>query len=379
MSGIAVRLARRMGLHRDGSSLGLSPFETEMRRRLWWHIVQVDIRVSDIIGTRPSADLFSGDTKMPLNVTDEDLTPSMVDTPPERNGTTPITLCRIRCELVNFMRNFSPNALDDVRLEALASSEMSLEKKDELINQFEDLLERKYLRYCDLSDSVSAIASIFSRSLICKMRLLAHNPRKLGNSGSSIPQSERDLIFANATKLLEYVNIIQASPVVEKLRWQMGTTYLWNTILCVFVEARHRKTGPEVSRLWQLIGSVFANYPEMFEASAGTVYVAMGKWTLHVWDEYVSATIAEGRPEPLAPDYINAIRRCRRPLADDSVKSKVLADSGSFSAESARAGETQFSGQDIGALLPEADYFGSQDFSNFFNLEMDSNEWGRWV
>jgi hypothetical protein len=35
LAGVASRLAQSLGLHRDGSTLGLSPFDTEMRRRLW--------------------------------------------------------------------------------------------------------------------------------------------------------------------------------------------------------------------------------------------------------------------------------------------------------------------------------------------------------
>lgn len=43
--GVAVRIGQGLGLHRDGTSLGLSPFEIEMRRRLWWNIVVLDARV----------------------------------------------------------------------------------------------------------------------------------------------------------------------------------------------------------------------------------------------------------------------------------------------------------------------------------------------
>jgi hypothetical protein len=48
MTGVAVRLGQTMGLHRDGITLGLSPFETEMRRRLWWHLVHLDFRAADM-------------------------------------------------------------------------------------------------------------------------------------------------------------------------------------------------------------------------------------------------------------------------------------------------------------------------------------------
>ena len=36
MVNLMVNIAQSMGLHRDGEQFNLSPFETEMRRRVWW-------------------------------------------------------------------------------------------------------------------------------------------------------------------------------------------------------------------------------------------------------------------------------------------------------------------------------------------------------
>lgn len=36
LTGLALRISQSLGLHRDGTQFGLSPFDTEMRRRLWW-------------------------------------------------------------------------------------------------------------------------------------------------------------------------------------------------------------------------------------------------------------------------------------------------------------------------------------------------------
>ncbi|KAK5135579.1 hypothetical protein LTR08_005059 [Meristemomyces frigidus] len=42
MTGTSVRIAQRMGLHRDGEALGLKPFEVQMRRRLFWQLLPLD-------------------------------------------------------------------------------------------------------------------------------------------------------------------------------------------------------------------------------------------------------------------------------------------------------------------------------------------------
>ncbi|KAK9365633.1 hypothetical protein V1509DRAFT_371794 [Lipomyces kononenkoae] len=365
-----------MGLHRDGTSLGLSPFETEMRRRLWWHLVHVDFRIADVLGTRPSLDLSCGDAKMPLNVDDEDLHPDMPDPPPERNGITSIALCLIRCEIVEALRKFSNGVYWRVRWEVLFSPEVTLAKKDSVISELEDRLERKYLRYCDPSNSLHTFVSIMIRSSICKLKLFAHNPRQSANSPVKVPEKERSIVFANATKLLEYVTLMQGGcHGLEKYVWQIGTSYLWNTVLYVLIEARHRKTGPEVERTWQTIGVVFSHCPQVFEESTDALYTALGKWTLEVWDAYVAASQAKGLQEPSTPPYISAIRRCRRPAVESLSRTKDLAT------DSGPAGRTfdcsKFQSRYEGNL-PHIGPSESYDFPNLLSFEMDPNEWVQW-
>lgn len=47
LTGLAIRLAQSLGMHRDGSQLNLSPFDAEMRRRLWWSICILDTPASE--------------------------------------------------------------------------------------------------------------------------------------------------------------------------------------------------------------------------------------------------------------------------------------------------------------------------------------------
>jgi hypothetical protein len=304
--GVAVRLARKMGLHRDGSSLGLSPFETEMRRRLWWHIVQVDYRMSELVGAKPSMDISSGDAKMALNIADEDLSPDMVDLPPESNGITSMVVSLIRCDSRELLRKFSSPIRDAVGgWEIVPNPDITVTQKDCMINQLEDLWERKYLRYCDPSNTLHHLASIMARSAISifKIKLFAHDPRRFANRGVKIPQRERDIVFANAIKILEYVNLVRENQNLDKYLWQIGTSFLWNPFLYVLIEARHRKVGPEIDRLWQLIGAVLSKYHQMFERPTGAVYAALGKWTLEAWDGYLTTTKIEGLAEPPTPEY----------------------------------------------------------------------------
>ncbi|KAI2780339.1 putative C6 transcription factor [Daldinia loculata] len=378
LSGVAIRLARKMGLHRDGSLLGLSPFETEMRRRLWWHLVHVDFRLADILGTRPSLDLVSKDTKIPLNVNDEDLDPNMASLPPERNGITSVSFCLIRCEILEALDKFAPVSINGLHWDALRGSDIPLTEKNRIIDQIEDHLETKYLRYCDPLNSLHTFISIMVRSSIGKMRVFGHSPRSPTNRPIKMPQSERNIVFANCTKLLEYLTVLHGGlNNMEKYMWQIGTSYLWGTMLYVLIETRNRKKGPEVDRTWQLIGEVYSHYPQIFEESTGPVFTAIGKWTLQVWNECAAATKAEGHPEPPMPRYIERIRRCREMSSEPRFKPKGPAvDCGPVTPDS--FDYTRMQSQVYEGNFTDLEAFGPCDFSDLLSLQMDSNEWIQW-
>lgn len=72
MIGLALRIATSMGLHRDGSNFGLSPFECEVRRRLWWHLMLIDIRTSEDFASNPYP-YTNNCVRVPANIDDEDM------------------------------------------------------------------------------------------------------------------------------------------------------------------------------------------------------------------------------------------------------------------------------------------------------------------
>jgi hypothetical protein len=49
LTGLAIRIAHSLGLHRDGTNFDVSPFDTEMRRRCWWQICVLDVRTISMI------------------------------------------------------------------------------------------------------------------------------------------------------------------------------------------------------------------------------------------------------------------------------------------------------------------------------------------
>jgi hypothetical protein len=64
LTGLVVRIAQTLGIHRDGSHFGLPPFEIELRRRLWWQVCILDARSSEDHGCDPTIVEAFFDTKM---------------------------------------------------------------------------------------------------------------------------------------------------------------------------------------------------------------------------------------------------------------------------------------------------------------------------
>ncbi|KAK8086486.1 fungal-specific transcription factor domain-containing protein [Apiospora phragmitis] len=91
--GTVIRLALRMGYHRDPSKLaGISPYDGEMRRRVWLNIVQVDALMSYQNGYPSMVPSEYCDTDVPRNLEDSDLRVDMAALPPSRplNEQTPV-------------------------------------------------------------------------------------------------------------------------------------------------------------------------------------------------------------------------------------------------------------------------------------------------
>ncbi|KAH8161483.1 hypothetical protein CIB48_g6760 [Xylaria polymorpha] len=80
-----IRLAFRMGYHRDPSNLlGISPFNGEMRRRVWLNIVQVEALMSYEMGFPSMVPSEFCDTDVPRNLANSDLHIDMAILPPAR-------------------------------------------------------------------------------------------------------------------------------------------------------------------------------------------------------------------------------------------------------------------------------------------------------
>jgi hypothetical protein len=160
LTGLLTRMAVSIGLHRDGSQFDLPPFQTEMRRRLWWQVCTLDVRASEDQGADPMVVASFFDTKMPLNVNDTDLWPEMTESPEEHIEATEMTFDLVRYEIGGTIRALSQN---QTASKLPDDAYQTLEAKEALLERLRLRLEDKYLRHCDMSVPLQWVAANVSR------------------------------------------------------------------------------------------------------------------------------------------------------------------------------------------------------------------------
>lgn len=103
--GITIKLAMRMGYHRDSKHFqNISAYEGEMRRRVWAAICQLDSLTSNQVGLPKTVQRLQFDTELPHNLLDDDFDEDSPTLPPPRseNEYTPAlySICKARLMFV---------------------------------------------------------------------------------------------------------------------------------------------------------------------------------------------------------------------------------------------------------------------------------------
>ncbi|KAJ5707735.1 hypothetical protein N7488_007536 [Penicillium malachiteum] len=211
--GIAIRVATRIGLHRDGAQFGLSPFETEQRRRLWWQLALLDKRIAEMTGPAITALSSSrADCRHPLNVNDTDLYKHTKEPPIPSSGVTEMLFCLTRIELLvaaapSSMRP-DPLIVRNMHTSngntSAPPSSAERSRKPPPFNGLEDYcayFENKYLKNCDTGILIQHFTLMMGRVFLYKLRVVDFMCRR--TPASELPDKEREALFLIAVQMIE--------------------------------------------------------------------------------------------------------------------------------------------------------------------------------
>ncbi|OGM49421.1 hypothetical protein ABOM_003494 [Aspergillus bombycis] len=252
MTSIIVRLAQGLGLHRDGTLFGLSLFETEMRRRLWWHIYILDLRASEDHGIvrQINSDMF--DTHLPSNLNDEDIVPELDTIPQQNDGFTDVTFLRVRCEI---SVAFSHDAIHNVDA-TVTLSNTKLSSKDSF-HQTRQYIDKKYLSKCNLSVPIQWVCATASRLILAKYWIMTRYA--LANSGSPSVSTclDRSQLLVLSLKALKYSHLLENHVYTSGWAWLFRSYIQWHAASFILSELCVLPRSAMTDQAWAIVSVVF--------------------------------------------------------------------------------------------------------------------------
>ncbi|KAL4744758.1 fungal-specific transcription factor domain-containing protein [Aspergillus terricola var. indicus] len=266
MTATVHRIAQGLGLHRDGTRFGLSPFETETRRRLWWSIYLLDSRASEYHGIGAQITEDSYDISLPLNIDDEDISPESTTVPKEKPGFTDMTFCLVRCEMTVRYRRLHLQR-DAQRDSNNAGHEGTTQLSQHLyeLGQIHIHLQERYLQFCDTSIPLQWVTATVIRLALARSWLIAHVPETptgmadaeqqqsvISGSDTQVADPTREKLFITAIEVVEFAHLLETDPRTAQWPWLFECYPQWHSVVYLLTElcARPQMKTSLANRAW---------------------------------------------------------------------------------------------------------------------------------
>lgn len=181
----------------------------------------------------------------------------------------------------------------------------------------EDLIEKKFLRYCDILSPLHFLTTGVMRSAISAVRLRARMPLL---KQETITDTQQRQLCRLAEKVLDTRNAMYSNPATQKFRWQLQAFFVWDSLLCILRSIA--KVGfystSELDAAWKRVSEVYADH-EALSQGRRTLYATIGKVTLKAW------LLNPPRNSSPEPGFITTLRAQHKPKGIDQRDGSVFA------------------------------------------------------
>lgn len=309
-----MRIAQQMGLHRDGSHLGLSVFETEMRRRVWWHITYMDRTITRSSGF-VSAPLPANDTRYPLNVNDSDLHPNMKEPPIERNDICTDMIFILLIQELGKWQERQPKFVESMFSgpeENAKIREDKIQRRQKAVDEFKAVLHDKVIRFCDPSIPLHIVVKGSAHTIVSTIQLVAFRPFHLWVPDLKLPRlsrSQNDELFAECLDLIRHNGRLRNSDVVQRFRWHLDWHLPWPILLHMISELSNRSVLSEnTQQAWQAIDDCFVPYHQRLTPEArGPWHIVCLRLAAKAWNANLGECQRLGVAGPSRPRIVGLL------------------------------------------------------------------------
>lgn len=206
-----IYAAQKAGLHQVESGLTHATLDTEIRRRLWWQILLLDIRRAEECGCNPISSQINFNTRLPLSITEtSDLSPDA------ETGNVEMMFFSMRCQLVDTSRwiYHMANGPDDGGW-ALVAVKRILDTTQ--------MLGSRYLCHLDPEKPFHWLIMTSTRLMNAKLWLSLYQLMSL--HAKKMAPGAKEQMLSCATEVMKLSNLLQTNASTLQWSW-LSKTYI---------------------------------------------------------------------------------------------------------------------------------------------------------
>jgi hypothetical protein len=245
-----VRIGQSLGL--DLETTNHSPFETQIRRRVWYSIGILDLQAAFDTGsysTLASSPVFR--TPPPLHIDDCDILPPDSMLPLSRECFTDMTFCAATHQMLRYMRKMVHVSVDfdgnPVIIQTWA-------QRHAIVEECALVLEERYIKYCDPSITFQCFTIAVCQGMITVLRLLVRRPMYRFYTAKPPPNDDFN-VLAVAADVLDQ-NLWKAKNHDFK-PWEWFAWVKWYALAILLAELCEHTEGPHIENAWVIAEASF--------------------------------------------------------------------------------------------------------------------------
>ena len=274
-------MAQLIGLQEDPGD-AFSPFEAELRRRLWYHICGLESRGAEEGGARQNSIMEDRDVRLPSNLNDIDLDPQLNDPLKPRSGVTDMTFVLARWESIRTVYNlFRIKKKYKTSGQSLDSAELKAEQQ-KVIEEHKLRCGTYYLRHLDESRPmdwmcIQWIRLMGVRAITCnhapcsnfssqiKCRLIVEYPFGQVPTKEMTPQARHDLL-QSSVEIIRISHSLRPNRGIDDWVWYYRGWVQWHSIAIVIAELGGNKNQHFVNTAWAVLDPILADWDSVYRA-----------------------------------------------------------------------------------------------------------------